>query len=327
MSPDYKNSAILVVLFTLITLIVVVWAYEEYQSHQYELWKLDYRKKVRMRHHGPLVIRSSNSELQWEYRPNGEYTHPASKTSLRTNKYGFRQHENTSPEKQDGILRFSFIGDSVTLGLKVDYEDTFVVEFQDYANKSLSNPNIETLNFGVGGYNTVQIQELLQTKVLRFSPDVVIYVMCLNDFDFAGASGGLIRYFNKPKSFLLEMLEKFYIRAFSEYHAYYFNKNKQVVIQSILAMRDLLADRGIKYYVAILPIFSADNTSFEGYPLARIHEQINETLLTNNIRVIDLLPQFRKESNSPRFYASDIWHPNRKGHRLIAHHLVNSILH
>ncbi len=326
MSPDSKKSALLIVLFTTITLFIVVWMYEEYQSHRYELWKSNYHEKVRMRDHGPLIIPASNRKLQWEYRPNSEYTHSTTKTSYRTNEYGFRQQGNPSLKKQDGVLRFSFIGDSVTLGLNVDYEDIFVVEFENYAGKILPNTNIEALNFSVGGYNAVQILELLRTKVLQFSPDTVIYVMCLNDFDFEGASGGLIRYFNKPKSFFLEMLEKFYIRSVGEYHTYYFNKNERVVFQKIFEMRDLLADRGIKYYVVILPIFPADDTSFIDYPLAGMHEEISETLLTNNIQVIDLLRRFSKESNSPRFYAADIWHPNSKGHRLIAHHLVNSIL-
>ncbi|MBI4861512.1 MAG: hypothetical protein HY815_14815 [Candidatus Riflebacteria bacterium] len=39
----------------------------------------------------------------------------------------------------------------------------------------------EVLNFGVVGYNTVRIVESVRTKVLKYSPDLILYVYCLND--------------------------------------------------------------------------------------------------------------------------------------------------
>ena len=63
---------------------------------------------------------------------------------------------------------------------------------------------VEALNFGVGGYNTVQVAELTCTDVLAFDPDLVVYALHLNDFDFDDASGALIEYYERPVSLFLE---------------------------------------------------------------------------------------------------------------------------
>ena len=118
------------------------------------------------------------------------------------NRWGFRDRDYETPGKPADTHRIAFLGDSVTLGLGVAAEDVFVRRFEDAANGLGLGYTVQALNFSVDGYNTVQVNELLRTKVLPFAPDKVIYVLCLNDFDFADASGMKIRYFRKPKSFL-----------------------------------------------------------------------------------------------------------------------------
>jgi len=102
-----------------------------------------------------------------------------------------------------------------------------------------SQYRIQALNFAVDGYNTPQIYEMIRTKVLEFSPDKVVYVMCLNDFDFSQSDGKKTLYFKNPRRFFLSTMEKAYrILSGIDYHVFFFRKNKEVVFQNIVDMRD-----------------------------------------------------------------------------------------
>ena len=125
---------------------------------------------------------------------------------IKTNRYGFRDLDRESTAKPDGTFRIVFAGDSVTLGVGIPLETTFVRRFEMEANQMESQYRIQALNFAVDGYNTPQICEMIRSKVMSFSPDKVVYVMCLNDFDFELSSGDKILYFRKPRSFLLSVM-------------------------------------------------------------------------------------------------------------------------
>jgi lysophospholipase L1-like esterase len=256
----------------------------------------------------------------WEYRPYGAIK------NLQMNRYGFRDFDFESKDKPEDTLRIAFVGDSVTLGVSVDWEENFVRRFQAAANKQISTTNIQALNFAVDGYNTLQILELIRTKALQFSPDKVVYVLCLNDFDFSRSSGDKILYFQKPTSFFLLEMEKVVQRLRREkFHEHQFRKNKQKVFSSILEMRNLLNEHGIDFQVAILPVFPTDE-SFENYPLTHIHAESGAFLKENSIPYIDLLNAFIEIGKQPEFFGLDIWHPNAQGHQLIAEQLLPSVL-
>jgi len=254
MLSNAHYKAVLLFSSTLISFIVLVGALELYGNYRYYHWKKSYRD------HGDwynkLTIPSSNKKLMWEYRPCGKYDPPGCECTITTNKYGFRDYDYESPDKNEGVYRVAFVGDSVTLGYKVDYESTFVRRFQSYAEELDLTRTVQALNFGVDGYNTVQIFELLRTKVIRFSPDKSIDIMHLNDFDFEEASGNKIRYFRKPKSFFLRKVEQLYKHlSKTDYYLYYFEKNKHVVFENILEMRGILREKGMDFMVTILPVF------------------------------------------------------------------------
>ncbi len=147
--------------------------------------------------------------------------------------------------KLENVYRLALVGDSVTLGYGVHYEQSFVNMFSTYVKNSHSPRNIQAMNFGVDGYNTIQIYELLATKVLPFEPDKVVYVMCLNDFDFEHSSGGKIRYFKKPDYFMLEKFELVYRHLLIDFNSWHYGKNKESVFHKIMDMRRLLQENGI----------------------------------------------------------------------------------
>lgn len=297
---------------------IVLIAYEIFENFRYREWRLHFNGAGKF---DVLTVSSSNKKLMWEYKAYGKYK------NLETNRYGFRGEDYEWGNKEEKVYRVGFIGDSVTLGMGIEFDKIFTRIIEGEANKLDLPLTIQSLNFGVDGYNILQIYETLATKVLECKPDKIVYVMCLNDFDFHESSGGKIRYFKKPDSFFLEKINKLRQRlSASNYHLYHFNKNKEVAFQEILKMNKLLKGKGSLFQVVIMPIFDQTAIDFINYPLSKMHNEIDKFLLKNGIDVIDLLDYFKKQKKPPKHYAESIWHLNENGHRFAASVLLSPVM-
>jgi hypothetical protein len=157
-----KNILLVTVTMTM-TLMVFVGSNETYFSSAYDSWKTEFRENGDW--YGMLTVPSDNSVMVWEYRPNGVGSKWG--TEIRTNGYGFRD-DDRKIAKKEGVPRIAFIGDSVTLGLSVGREDTFVRIFERRAGEVNPGAKVEALNFSVDGYSALQVFEMLKVKVLPF---------------------------------------------------------------------------------------------------------------------------------------------------------------
>ncbi len=302
------------------SLLLLLLGFEGVESYRYEQWRSEFTGSAGW--YGRLTVPSSNPVLMWEYRPNGEFVDPSSRISVRTNSAGFRDREFS--ESDEGSRRIAFIGDSVTLGYRTPEAAAFVRRFEALA-KDAGMP-VRALNFGIDGYNTVQIAELLRTRVLDFHPEEVVYVLCLNDFDFADSSGQKIRYFRRPDSFTLALLRKV-ARKLSglDFHEYHFRQNQDRVYREIEDMHTLLTARGIAFRVAVLPVFFLESESFADYSLTLVHDEIIAALDARGVESVDLLTRFQAARVAPRDVARDVWHPLPAGHDVIAHAMLNFV--
>lgn len=298
-----------------VAIILIIVVFESIENIRYARWRASYDNGGWL---GRVTVPSDNPVLMWEYRPYGEFE------QYKMNRYGFRDFDYSSMNKPDNTLRIAFAGDSITLGYKVNADETLERQFEIEANNIHSQQMINALNFGVDAYGTPQVYEMIRTKVLNFSPDEVVYVMCFNDFDFTEHSTKM-RYFKKPKSFLLRRIEHFYMKARKiDYHLYYFQKNKDIVFQSLINMRDILKLKAVNFMVVIVPPFY--KTSLNNYPLLQMHEDIRGFLEKNKIKYFDLLETFYGNGESPVRYAFDVWHPNADGCKKIAKQILLPVL-
>jgi lysophospholipase L1-like esterase len=304
------------VVSAVIAVVLFVGVYEIVNNVRYSMWRKTFDNQGWF---GKITVPSDNPVLMWEYRPYGEIE------EIKINRWGFRDIDYESKEKSEDVLRVAFVGDSVTLGYTVGAEDTLVRQFEVEANRSSSARSVQALNFGIDGYHAVQIAELVRAKVLSFSPDIVVYAMCMNDFDFNQASGKKIRYFRKPNSWFLHKLDKLQRKMSRvDYHIYNYRKNKPEVFRSIVDMRDSVEQAGASLRVIVLPIFP--ESSFDEYPIRQMHDQIGEFFVRNGIGYLDLFDAFALQERPPRHFAADIWHPNLEGNRFIAQQAVAAIL-
>ena len=301
---------------TFVAAILLVGLFEVVQNIRYSRWRTNFDNHGWF---GKLTVPSENPVLLWEYRPYGEFE------QIKTNRWGFRDVDYESMEKPENTLRVAFAGDSITLGFNVGAQETFVRQFEVEATKVHSHLRIQALNFGIDGYHALQISELVRTKVLAFSPDTIVYTMCLNDFDFTRSSGSKMRYFQKPKSWFLYRMDRLYRKlSRTEVHLYNFQKNKTVVLQNLLDLRDMLQEMGVGFQIIVLPIFQG--SSFDEYPIREMHEELGDFFVENGIHYLDLLEPFSRQGQPPEYFSLDIWHPNANGHQFIARQLLASIL-
>jgi hypothetical protein len=114
--------------------------------------------------------------LDWRYVPNSRFQE--GNVVYQYNESGFRG-EDHKIEKAAGIVRIVVLGDSVTDGYGVQWQDVFATMVQT----GLGN-RYEVINLGMGGVNTPQEIHLLEEYGLRFSPDYVVVNFVLNDSDF-----------------------------------------------------------------------------------------------------------------------------------------------
>lgn len=122
---------------------------------------------------------SADPDIKYEWIPGSHGR--AWQTDIQINAQGFRGPPAT-PGKFDGT-RIIAIGDSVTFGNFAPADGNYPYLLgQMLADTPVRH---EVLNFGVGGYDTVQEAALLQEKGLAFKPDIVVLGFCLNDLGVA----------------------------------------------------------------------------------------------------------------------------------------------
>ena len=302
---------------------------------------------------------SPNPVLMWRYKANatrvyGRLDARGQPIEAKMNRWGFRERDFRQKRKPNGTFRVCFIGDSVTEGLGVRDHEVFAVQFGEIVRRRGSSLSIEGLNFGVGGYNTLQVAELVSADVLAFEPDVVVYVLHLNDFDFDGA-GLLVKYYKDPSSHFLEWMRvklRPRQRRGESYYDDYYRINRDAVFSEIVRMKELLGRNDVEFVVALLPVFvepvSPNEPHFDRdgfserdaragdsnsavrtpHPYAHLHEAIGDFLNSHEIRTVDLLGKLRDDAAlhlGRLALGDDPWHPNAEGHAAIATALYEAI--
>ena len=332
MKKEFIQNIIFGLVVTLLTIIFAVFFIENDLGKSYASWKKDFSSSGDW--YGTLIIPSKNKKMMWEYQPNYK-TNIENLPTIETNSLGFRDKKSRKNKKNINSRRISIIGDSITLGYGNAFNETISYILEEKLNRARTAEKIEVWNFGIDGYNTLQVEELLKSKVLQTDPDKVVYIMCLNDFDFEDSSGDKIKFFNPPRSFLYQKFENVYKKyTKQEFHHWHFSKNKKSVFQSILRMNKILKNKDIPFEVVILPAFTRtlisekfeENDFFKDYYLKDIHLEISKFLTDSKIGVIDMYPVFKETGLAPFDVAHDVWHTTKKGNEIIATSIKREIL-
>ncbi len=132
---------------------------------------------------GQLFEASTHPELGVELRRGMDVVFKGAR--LRTNAQGLRADEDWSTAKRPGSFRIVGIGDSVMMGWGVGQDEDYLSRLRPLLELRLHRP-VETLNFAVPGYNTVQEYYMLRDRALAYRPDLVVLGYVGNDLEPAG---------------------------------------------------------------------------------------------------------------------------------------------
>jgi len=266
----------------------------------------------------------------------------------RTNSDGFRGAE-FSASKARGVFRIAFVGDSFTFGEGVQDGDTFVVRAQELLEARLGQRKAEALNFGVGGFNTVQEEALIRLRVLDRQTDCVVLGFTINDPEppiyqldektgkLARRSRGALDRVGAPAqpSELTSRLRIIQLmslhsrnrslthRVLQHYRELYREeapgwKRAQAALKGIAAS---CAAEHVPCYVLVFPYLHG----LDAYPFEAEHRKILEALEQSGLPVIDLLPDLRGREQDELWVHPTDPHPNEKVHALAARRVVERL--
>lgn len=119
----------------------------------------------------------------WFHKPGARGASPLGspdQAEVRTNSLGLRGAE-IAASKPDGVKRILVFGDSYVFGVGVDEQHTLSARLERML--ATGTQRYEVVNLGVAGYSTDQEYLLFRELAPSLAPDVVILVVCDNDFE------------------------------------------------------------------------------------------------------------------------------------------------
>lgn len=139
--------------------------------------------RLRALHNGEHLILqpSAHPILKYELAPGASSW--AWGANVTINSRGFRGAEPATGHY--GGYRILILGDSIAFGNELEVEATFSHKLQQQLLKSM---DCEVLNFGIGGYDSLQEVALLEYRGLEYKSDLVVVAYCLNDAGIASAN-------------------------------------------------------------------------------------------------------------------------------------------
>jgi len=104
------------------------------------------------------------------------------RADVRTNDLGFRDVRPSIAPKAPGEFRIIVIGDSITFGPGLEYDELYTTQLEAALRRS--HPEVRVINLSVEGYNIIQYEAVLEEVGLGLQPDLVLAGMFpVNDFE------------------------------------------------------------------------------------------------------------------------------------------------
>jgi len=288
--------------------------------------------------------RSTNPILGFELKANCRSDDPDFiQTYERTNSHGQRDTERTLG-KPDGVRRVLLLGDSVVEGYGLRESETISRQLEDL----YPDGSTEVLNFGVSAYCTRAEVELLETKGLRFDPDVVVLVFVENDFDnfnreafpLAGTidRSALVKtLFRRSHLFRLASIRLNLFGFGAEADPVRWNQDAigdNNVAEGLRRYRQLADRHGFEPLIAIWPRFLDDRIAdvcfMPGSSKQLVVEHLAAMYDIPSVRLSDFFGRHRAESAGAvnprlRYSSGDELHPSPEGCRVTAKALKRSL--
>lgn len=249
-----------------------------------------------------------------------------------------------SSQKAAGVFRIVVVGDSISFGPHLQYDDTFSARLQRMLNANRPG-GYEVINLGVPGHSTWQ-EVLLARRALELGADLVLLQITLNDAELEPVNlkhGKNQHRFGKyrPEGWTTDLFTYWRTlgwlasnlhnrRSRWEYKRYFYEifedpAGRQKFLDSLTAIERMTSEKKVSLASVVFPLFGFPID--EKYPFTALHEQIAGWLKERNIRALDLLDAFRgiPPERLQVVPGADL-HPNEIAHRIAAESLYRFLV-
>lgn len=308
----------------------------------------------------PPGLYEPHEKMGYIFKPNfkGYFPNPPFQNiAIEINSKGLRDIEHEY-QKREGTTRILGLGDSITFGSGVEFEDTYLRVLEKKLNKN-GHP-VEIIKTGVNSYEFDHEYAYYTNEGYKYESDIVILGLFLNDI--SEITPELIEkqkkeiedlqkkeaqgiYLENPSLWdriktvctLCDIAHTTIYRASKKnereyYNLAYFNSalKKRWTTQwpkfqnKILKLNSELSKKGVKFVIVVFPQTEQFSHS---YGLTQFpQEKLKEMGKTYNIPVFDLLPYLDKPEYKTLYLVGDGIHPNKAGHALVADILFEELL-
>jgi lysophospholipase L1-like esterase len=241
---------------------------------------------------------------------------------VRTNSQGARDREYTF-ERTPGRLRIVMLGDSLTEGWGVPYEETFSKRIEKMYTDL--NINADVINTGVGNWNTIQEVQFFLTRGYQYHPDIVVLNFFVNDAEpvpqnrppsfFARHCYSCVFFVGRVDSFLRQLASRkdwadYYLGLYADGQS----KGWLDAKAAIKSLADYCKQNNIKLLIASLP----ELHDVRNYRFAHVTDLVNSAAAENGAAFIELLPYLREEQSSKLWVTVPDPHPNGYANQFLA---------
>lgn len=257
---------------------------------------------------------------------------------IKTNSIGLRENDEVNPQKDDGVNRVFFLGDSFVFGYGVDQNKTIPFFLEEKLNEKFPERKFEVLNMGVPGYDFSK-ENLYFDRFTSYAPDVVLIGANITDFDLdvkdqcqrVNVYKCIVRLdeCNEPSStsFMDEYLGglKSYNFVTEKTTAFFsaekFEKEWEIEKKSLEELIDKLKSNNTKAAIVIMPLHAIlENESF----VKQRHMLIADVAKSKSIPVIDLSDSIAQKNNETSLYIPIDEHLNTLGTEFAAQEIANN---
>lgn len=292
----------------------------------------------------PALYRFSKiKELGYEHR--AETKVDIEGISYRINRLGFRDIEHRFRKTDKRVI---MVGDSITFGWDLPLEDTY--HYQTREKLKSQGRTIEIMAMGITGYNLMQEHFLIKERALRYSPDLIVLQICLNDFEkalgirpdpkqqFRLTQYGeiFIPYVLKKtklshwlmaRSYLFKLINLKLAPLMGRQHGAsaprdFYSRGSETAVDYLRRTEALLAGTSFRFAAVLFPFRSDDM----GHPYSTFYRTILKELEDLSVPTLDLSDTLNPSTEISKTLWIDYLHPNRAGNRLVAEKLADFIL-
>lgn len=230
--------------------------------------------------------------------------------------------------KPAGVKRVLMLGDSLTFGWGVRFEETTAKLLESRLNAK--EGKWQVINAGVGNYNTSQEVAYFFNKGYRYQPDVVVLNYFVNDAEPTPARkahpllGWSYAYVYLKGRLDVLGRQAFGMKSWADYYLGLYDEGQpgwQAAVNSLDKLAAYCRDRGIPLVIANYP----ELHDFKNYRFIKVGDKLRHIVSRSGALYVDLLDAVRDEPAHTLWVTPADPHPNGRANRLFAIHLLPAI--